>query len=175
MRELAKVQENVRQSPARSSKKKAIIHFESLLRTYAGAMSDPCCMTEPQLCQKQLWRDRMLSSSVGSWIQGCGGCHSKGVTLQWGGLKEDGRTDVRIAGQKEKTGSLGTILPSSSPSSTEQHLGRAAAKSLTFSLPTFEYILITNQQSVRPLQVHFDVGQNSFRTHVRPPFHSDTI
>ena len=102
--------------PPQALTKKAIIHFVSLLRTYAGAMSDPCCMTEPQLCQKQLWRDRMLSSSVGSWIQGCGGCHSKGVTLQWGGLKEDGRTDVRIAGQKEKTGSLGTILPSSSPS-----------------------------------------------------------
>ena len=33
----------------------------------------------------------------------------------------------------------------------------------------------TNQQSVRPLQVHYDVGQNSFRTDVRPPFHSDLI
>ena len=42
----------------------------------------------------------MLSSSVGSWIQGCGGCHSKGVTLQWGGLKEDGRTDVRETERK---------------------------------------------------------------------------
>ena len=49
--------------------------------TYAGAMSDPCCMTDPQLCQKQLWSDKMLSTSVGSVKQGSGGCHSKGVTL----------------------------------------------------------------------------------------------
>ena len=63
-------------------------------------MSDPCCMTDPQLCQKQLWSDKMLSSSVGSWIQGCGGCHSKGVTL-WDG------TELREkAGYKEETKSL---------------------------------------------------------------------
>ena len=24
------------------------------IATYLGAMSDPCCMREPQLCQKQL-------------------------------------------------------------------------------------------------------------------------
>ena len=62
--------------------------------TYAGAMSDPCIMIAPQLCQKQLWSDKMLSASVGSWKQGSGGCHSKGVTLL-----EDGTEGSEKVGQ----------------------------------------------------------------------------
>ena len=49
--------------------------------TYLGAMSDPCCMRLPQLCQKQLWRVNSFSSSSGSSTQGWGFSHSKGVSL----------------------------------------------------------------------------------------------
>ena len=50
--------------------------------TYLGAMSDPCCMRLPQLCQKQLWRVNSFSSSSGSSTQGWGFSHSKGVSLR---------------------------------------------------------------------------------------------
>ena len=52
---------------------------------YLGAMSLPCCMRLPQLCQKQLCRVNSFSSSSGSSSQGCGFSHSKGVSLR----KED--------------------------------------------------------------------------------------
>jgi len=46
-------------------------------------MSEPCCMIEPQLCQKQLCRVNVFSSSVGSGTQGVELSHSKMVTLKW--------------------------------------------------------------------------------------------
>ena len=44
--------------------------------TYLGAISDPCCMRLPQLCQKQLCRVSTFSSSSGSSTHGWGFSHS---------------------------------------------------------------------------------------------------
>lgn len=51
--------------------------------SYLGAMSDPCCMSDPQLCQKQLCSESTFSSSSASSSQGVGDSHSNRVILQW--------------------------------------------------------------------------------------------
>ena len=68
--------------------KSIFIIFLSLLSikiviTYLGAISEPCCMRLPQLCQKQLCRVSSFSSSSGSSTQGCGFSHSQGVSLKY--------------------------------------------------------------------------------------------
>ena len=49
---------------------------------YLGAMSLPCCIKLPQLCQKQLCSVNSFSNSSGSSTQGCGFSHSKGDSLR---------------------------------------------------------------------------------------------
>ena len=50
---------------------------------YLGQRSEPCCMRDPQLCQKQLWRlaKSDSNSSAGS-LQGWGLNHSMGEILE---------------------------------------------------------------------------------------------
>ena len=50
--------------------------------THLGAMSDPCCMSDPQLCQKALDRVSSFSNSSGSSTHGYGFTHSYGVNLR---------------------------------------------------------------------------------------------
>ena len=45
-------------------------------------MSEPCCISDPQLCQKQLWRSQSISTSFESSLQGWGFSHSNGVILK---------------------------------------------------------------------------------------------
>ncbi len=49
---------------------------------YLGAMSDPCCMMDPQLCQKQLCSVSVFSTSVGSSTHGVGLSHSLRAILK---------------------------------------------------------------------------------------------
>ena len=50
-------------------------------KPYCGAISEPCCMREPQLCQIILLNVRLFSSESGDGSQGCGLRHSYGVIL----------------------------------------------------------------------------------------------
>ena len=58
------------------------IAFWFLIRKYLGAISDPCCMSDPQLCHKQLCKLQSNSYSSVSSLQGCGLSHSYGESLQ---------------------------------------------------------------------------------------------
>jgi len=51
---------------------------------YCGAMSEPCCIIDPQLCQIQLFIVRLVSRypPVASDLHGCGFVHSFGEILQ---------------------------------------------------------------------------------------------
>ena len=49
---------------------------------YLGQMSEPCCISDPQLCQKQLWRSQSISTSFELSLQGWGFSHSNGVILK---------------------------------------------------------------------------------------------
>lgn len=51
-------------------------------KAYFGAISEPCCINEPKLCHKQLWKVSVVSSSSDSVKHGCGVSHSYGVSLQ---------------------------------------------------------------------------------------------
>ena len=55
---------------------------DAAVQLYLGQISEPCCISDPQLCQKHPWRLKSISTSSQSSLHGCGLSHSFGLHLE---------------------------------------------------------------------------------------------